>query len=262
MELAAARVRVLSPEKLLARLSQRFKLLSGGRRDQAARQATLRGAIDWSWELLKPWEQAALAQCSVFRGGFTLEAAEAVLDLESWEEAPWAMDVVQSLVDQSMLRIREPRPGCERFGLYESIREYASEKLATAGASTTPDGRSAAGPEVVRATHGRHAEHYAAFGTEEHLESLHVHGGVERQRVLEMEMENLVAAVVAHSIAFDYSPSLDVRQLKQVEVRVDLEVVRWHPGVLYGIHNTVKTGFTAPLRLVPIRVHLVSQFKG
>ncbi len=61
VELAAARVRVLSPEKLLARLSQRFKLLSSGRRDQTARQATLRGAIDWSWELLQPWEQAAIS---------------------------------------------------------------------------------------------------------------------------------------------------------------------------------------------------------
>jgi tetratricopeptide (TPR) repeat protein len=118
-----------------------------------------------------------------------------VLDLESWDEAPWAMDVVQSLVDQSMLRIREPRPGYERFGLYESIREYAAEKLAVAGASMAPAGRPATGPEAVRAAHGRHAEHYAAFGTEEHLASLSVHGGVERGRLLEMEMENLVAAV-------------------------------------------------------------------
>ena len=207
VELAAARVRVLSPEKLLARLSQRFKLLSGGRRDQTARQATLRGAIDWSWELLKPWEQAALAQCSVFAGGFTLEAAEAVLDLESWEDAPWAMDVVQSLVDQSLVRVREPRPGCGRFGLYESIREYAAEKLAAAGASTAPDGRSATGPEAVRAAHQRHAEHYAALGTEEHLASLHVHGGVERGRLLGLEMENLVVAMDRSTAAGEAEPA-------------------------------------------------------
>ena len=83
IELAAARVRVLSPAQLVERLRDRFALLAGAR-GAAARQATLRAAIDWSWELLTPWEQAALAQCSVFEGGFTLEAAEAVLDLSRW----------------------------------------------------------------------------------------------------------------------------------------------------------------------------------
>ena len=80
IELAAARVRVLSPAQLVERMRDRFRLLAGAR-GAAARQATLRAAIDWSWDLLAPWEQAALAQCSVFEGGFTLEAAEAVLDL-------------------------------------------------------------------------------------------------------------------------------------------------------------------------------------
>ena len=127
VELAAARVRLLSPEKIQERLSQRFKLLRGQRRDQSARQATLRGAIDWSWELLKPVEQSALSQLSVFHGGCTLEAAEAVVDLESFEEAPWVMDVVEALVDHSLLRRVEPIPGQVRYRMLESIRQYAAD---------------------------------------------------------------------------------------------------------------------------------------
>ncbi len=82
IELAAARVRTLAPRGLLARMNERFRVLasSGGRRD---RQSTLRAAFDWSWDLLAPAERLALAQCSVFEGGFTLEAAEAVLDFSS-----------------------------------------------------------------------------------------------------------------------------------------------------------------------------------
>ena len=96
IELAAARVRVLSPNQLVERMRDRFKLLSGSG-NAGTRQATLKAAIDWSWQLLEPWEQAALAQCSVFEGGFTLEAAEEVLDLLPWTKAPEAMDVVRPL---------------------------------------------------------------------------------------------------------------------------------------------------------------------
>jgi predicted ATPase len=96
------------PIQLVARMRDRFSLLAGAR-GAAARQATLRAAVDWSWELLSPWEQAALAQFSVFEGGFTLEAAEAVLDLGDWTEAPPAIDVVQALVDKSLLRAWLPK---------------------------------------------------------------------------------------------------------------------------------------------------------
>ena len=100
-------MRVLSPVQILERLQDRFRLLAGAR-GAAARQATLHAAIDWSWDLLTPWEQAALAQCAVFEGGFTLDAAEAVLELSRWPEAPLAMDAVQALVDQSLLRTWVP----------------------------------------------------------------------------------------------------------------------------------------------------------
>ena len=94
IELAAARVRVMPPRMLLLRMSERFKLLSstGGRLD---RQATLRAVFDWSWDLLSLAEKAALAQLSVFEGGFTLESVEAVLDLSTDENAPWPLDAIK-----------------------------------------------------------------------------------------------------------------------------------------------------------------------
>ncbi|MCP4868683.1 MAG: protein kinase [Proteobacteria bacterium] len=104
IELAAARTKVLSPARILERLPRRFDLLTTGRQDVTGRQATLRATIDWSWNLLEPWEQAALAQCSVFRGGFDLEAAEAVIQLEG----AWAVDALQALQDKILLRSWEP----------------------------------------------------------------------------------------------------------------------------------------------------------
>lgn len=135
IELAAARMGVLSAAKLLERLPRRFDLLGGARRDATARQATLRGAIDWSWNLLQPYEQDALAQASVFHGGFDLAAAEEVLDLSAHPDAPWPLDVVQALRDKSLLRAWEPNetPGELRFGMYSNIREYAAERLAKSG---------------------------------------------------------------------------------------------------------------------------------
>lgn len=129
LELAAARARVLSPQKMLERLKQRFQLL----RDQrdGGRNATLRGAIAWSWDLLEDHEKAALAQLSVFRGGLFLEHAEQVLDLSPWPDAPMVMDVVESLRDKSLLDSTDlPELGGERrFFLYESIRAFAAEML-------------------------------------------------------------------------------------------------------------------------------------
>ncbi len=171
IELAAARVRLIPPKTLLARMSQRFKLLtsSGGRRD---RQATLRGALDWSWDLLSEDEQASLAQVSVFEGGFTLEAAAAVLDLEEL----WPEDAVQALLDKSLLR----RVSDERLDLLVSVQEYAAEKLDGLGQR--------------RAAESRHGAWCAGFGGEEALSSLGVHGGVARRWALSAELGNLVAA--------------------------------------------------------------------
>jgi predicted ATPase/class 3 adenylate cyclase len=153
IELAAARVRVMPPRMLLARMGERFKLLAskGGRLD---RQSTLRAAFDWSWDLLPTAEQAALAQLSVFEGGFTLEAAEGVLDLSKYDGSPWTVDAMNSLVDKSFVRARAN----ERFDLLVSVQVYAAEHLQT-------EGRYAgSGPQALRAAQEGHAAWFAALG--------------------------------------------------------------------------------------------------
>ncbi len=171
IELAAARARLMTPASMLERMTQRFKLLAGSGAKRT-RQATLRGALDWSWDLLSKDERTALEQVSVFEGGFTLEAAEAVLSLE----ALWAIDAVQSLVDKSLVR----RVSDERFGLLVSVHEYAKEKLDASGQRS--------------ATERRHGAYYARFGTEEAIDSLDSHGGVEKRAALALDIDNLARA--------------------------------------------------------------------
>ena len=170
IELAAARVRTLAPRALLSRIGERFRLLSstGGR---TARQATLRAAFDWSWDLLRPAEKLAFAQCAVFEGGFTLEAAEAVIDLSPVEAAPWIVDVVQSLVEKSLLRCRD-----DRFDMLASIQDYAAEHL------RSEDRFAGSGVAALRAAQQRHASWFARFGADRAVETLGV------------ELHNLVVA--------------------------------------------------------------------
>jgi predicted ATPase/class 3 adenylate cyclase len=120
LELAAARIRILSPEQLLERLSQRLDLLSAGR-GVDPRQQTLRATIEWSYELLNQNEKTLFARLSVFAGGCTLEAAEEVCRAD--------LDDLQSLVDKSLVRFRERT----RFWMLETIREYALERLQESG---------------------------------------------------------------------------------------------------------------------------------
>jgi serine/threonine protein kinase/predicted ATPase/Flp pilus assembly protein TadD len=131
IELAAARMSLLSPAQLVQRLPRRFELLVG-KRGVSDRQATLRGAIDWSWAALGAAEQSMLAQLSVFSGGFTTEAAEAIVWLNHVDPSASTRSVLMTLRSKSLVRAYFPL-GDEaqtRFGLYESIREYAREKLA------------------------------------------------------------------------------------------------------------------------------------
>jgi predicted ATPase/class 3 adenylate cyclase/Tfp pilus assembly protein PilF len=152
IELAAARARLLSPQALLQRMGDRFRLLAvgGGRSD---RQATLRGALDWSWDLLTPAEKSALAQLSVFEGGFTLAAAEAVLVLPPGDDS-WSVDVVQSLVDKSLVRSGQ----AGRLDLLQSVQVYAAENLATVGRFE------GSGAEFTTAAQTRHAVYFARLG--------------------------------------------------------------------------------------------------
>ena len=121
LELAAARIKALSPEQILERLEQRLPLLTGGARDLPERQRTLRATIEWSHDLLQESEQRLFARLAVFRGGCTLDAAEDICDAD--------LDTLQSLVDKSLLRHNE-----ERYWMLETIREYATEKLDESGA--------------------------------------------------------------------------------------------------------------------------------
>jgi predicted ATPase len=129
VELAAARTGVLSPEQILDRLAQRLDLLKGGR-DAEARQQTLRATIEWSFELLSPSEQQLFNRLSVFVGGATLEAAEAVCEAD--------LDTLQSLVEKNLVRHTN-----ERFWMLETIREYATERLEESGEAEELRGRDA-----------------------------------------------------------------------------------------------------------------------
>ena len=128
IELAAARTRVLSPAALLERLDRHLGLLTGGPRDAPARQRSLRGAIDWSYELLDNVEQVLFRRLSVFVGGCSLESAEAVVGSSEDEDVD-LLDVLSSLLDKSLLRSEQGNSGETRFAMLRTIRDYALERL-------------------------------------------------------------------------------------------------------------------------------------
>jgi predicted ATPase/class 3 adenylate cyclase len=168
LELAAARVRILSPKHLLERLSNRLDLLKAGR-GVDPRQRTLRATIEWSHELLNVEEQQLFARLAVFAGGCALETAEDVCDAD--------LDTLQSLVDKSLVRVRAG----DRFGMLETIREYASERLQQLPAADT--------------LRKRHAEHFLALAeaTESNLVGLGSHA--EWLDRFEREHDNFRAAL-------------------------------------------------------------------
>jgi predicted ATPase len=170
IELAAARARMLTPAAMYERLSDRFRLFRSQRRDLPARQSTLWAAVDWSWELLQPDEREALAQLSVFEGGFTAEAARHVLD------RPDSDALVGALVRHSLVR---PEPETGRHTLLLTIQEYARSRLdATARAEAA----------------ARHAAFFARAGAPEALDGLYRRDGLEARRALALDLENLRAA--------------------------------------------------------------------
>jgi predicted ATPase/class 3 adenylate cyclase len=126
IELAAARTRLLPPRAMLAKLSSRLKLLTGGARNLPERQRTLRGAIEWSYELLSPEERTLFARLSVFAGGRTLEAIETICNPETELDT---LDGLESLLEKSLLRQEEGPEGEPRFVMLETIHEFAREKL-------------------------------------------------------------------------------------------------------------------------------------
>jgi predicted ATPase len=127
IELAAARTRLLSPEGILARLTHRLQLLTGGPVDLPERQQTLRATLDWDYDLLEAEEQEVFRKLAVFSGGFTLGAAERVLGPETD-----VFEVVDSLTSKSLL-MQDEADGETRFSMLRTLREYAHEKLEAAG---------------------------------------------------------------------------------------------------------------------------------
>ena len=174
IELAAARTRALTAAQIAARLDNRFGLLTGGSRTAQPRHQTLRGAIDWSYDLLSPAERSLLRGLAVFAGGWSLEAAEQAPGM------PETLDLLSQLVTKSLV-LAEQRPGQEgRFRLLETIREYAQEKLAEAG--------------EAQAAQDRHLTFYVALA-EEAEPALRGHGQLHWLNRLDKENDNLRAAL-------------------------------------------------------------------
>jgi predicted ATPase/class 3 adenylate cyclase len=142
IELASARVRVLTPQAIMERLGDRLKLLSGGSRDLPERQQTLRGAIAWSYDLLDEADQRVFARLAVFAGGATLEAIERVV-FEPGDAAD-PLDAVTSLVDKSLVRQESEPDGEPRFRMLSTIQEFATERLEEQGEAEEMGERQAA----------------------------------------------------------------------------------------------------------------------
>jgi predicted ATPase/class 3 adenylate cyclase len=131
IELAAARVASLSVNEIAQRLDHRFRLLTGGRRTALERHQTLRGAVDWSYELLSEHEARAFNRLAVFAGGFTLDAADAVVSGDGIDEVD-VLDILSGLVARSMITADES-DGATRYRLLETMRQYARERLDALG---------------------------------------------------------------------------------------------------------------------------------
>jgi non-specific serine/threonine protein kinase len=132
IELAAARVSVLSVDQINVRLKDRFRLLTGGGRTAVARQRTLEAAVDWSYDLLSEPERRLLARLSVFAGGWTLDAAEEVCAGEGIGRDD-IVDLLSGLVDKSLVIVEEDRAGDRRYRFLETIRQYGRDRLFRSG---------------------------------------------------------------------------------------------------------------------------------
>jgi predicted ATPase/class 3 adenylate cyclase len=193
IELAAARVRVLSVQEIAERLDDRFRLLTGGSRTALRRQQTLRALVDWSHDLLSPEEQRLFDRLAVFAGGWTLEAAEEVVaDAEEGHGETSSslrsalvgrgevLDLLGRLVDKSLVVVESARNGASRYRLLETLRQYAQQRLA-------------AGNDLA-AVKRRHVAHYLALA-ERSEQGLHGPDQAAWLNRLETELDNLRAAL-------------------------------------------------------------------
>ena len=178
LELAAARVASMSPGEIADRLVQRFSFLTSGVRTAEARQQTLRATVDWSYALLSEVERRVFNRLSVFRGGWSLTAAEAVV-ADDRLSAGEVLDTIGRLVERSMVWVERGGP-TTRYRMLETLREYAVEQLAASGE-----------PEALAA---RHATYFRALAERGEVE-LRGHGQRDSLRVLREEQPNIRAAI-------------------------------------------------------------------
>jgi predicted ATPase/DNA-binding CsgD family transcriptional regulator len=211
VELAAARIKLLPPQALLIRLSQRFDLLTGGAQDLPARQQTLRNTIQWSYDLLTDEEKRLFRWLSIFVAGFTLEAATAVCNAGSTPPLE-VFHGVASLLDKSLLLQVEQQGEEPRFGMLETLREFGLEQLSTNGERA--------------AAERAHALYYLALAekVEPHLVGPELAAWLDR---LEQERENLHAILQRAMTGED----------EQVQIALQLSsallyiwINRWYPS--------------------------------
>jgi predicted ATPase/DNA-binding SARP family transcriptional activator len=209
IELAAARVVAMSPPEIAARLDERFRLLTSGRRNAVERHQTLRATVDWSYSLLSPTEQLVFDRLTVFMGTFDASTAVAVVaadGVEAWD----VVDALASLVAKSMVVGDHAANGVTRYSMLETLRAYALERLEETG--------------DAQRWRRRHAEHYAAFaelaGTG--LEGPDEHAWRERVRA---ELDNIRAAVGSSfdsPVPADAQPGLRIVAALAYEAVVDM----------------------------------------
>jgi predicted ATPase/DNA-binding CsgD family transcriptional regulator/tetratricopeptide (TPR) repeat protein len=247
LELAAGRLGSLSVAEISSRLDHRFRLLTGGSRTALPRHQTLRALVDWSYDLLNAEEQVVLDRLSVFAGGWTLRAAEAVTaagESEEWQ----VLDHLSALVDKSLVQADEAR-GSTRYRLLETIRQYAAEHLA-----------SRPGAELGK-TRSAHRDYYLDLveTAGPHLRGPDETAWLDR---LEAEFDNIRAAL-AFSIAGPGSPEPGLRLATGLRWFCNM---RGHAGEVLAALNALlerpdaRTPTPARARALIVRCHLLSHF--
>ncbi len=242
IELATARTAVLAVEQVADRLDDSLGLLTGGGRTTDPRHRTLRAALDWSHDLLSEAERGLFARLSVFAGGWTFEAAEAVGAGKGIEEGS-VLDLLGGLVNKSLVIVQAGRPGVVRYGMLETVRQYAREKLEQSGEA-----------EEARR---RHATFFMTLAEEVEPELLGPQPAPWLERLLE-ERDNLRAAL---SWALDVQDAKqDAKERVEVGLRIAVALVRFW-GV-YGVgegRGWVEKGLSRSGAPAPVRAKALDQ---
>ncbi len=217
IELAAARLSMLTLEQIEEHLDERFSLLRSRGKEVPALQA----ALDWSWELLDPWSKSVLAQASIFHGGFSLSASKSVIQVLGWTEAPAMIDILEDLNEASLL-LKEQGKYSIRYRMLESISAYANQKLKT---EETFDWEQ---------TSFRHADYYSEYGNKSFLVRLQKSSDAQKYRhKLVLELDNLVAgthrgtSVSATKCCFAALKILDLKGPVSLGIELLAEVLKF-----------------------------------